>query len=96
MLTYADRVTTADYSAIPRDLEALGFVPRGREADVLKASYTSSLRPHTLVTADYSAIPRDLEALGFVPRGREADVRASGLIDVLSGVLAELSAGDVC
>jgi hypothetical protein len=49
-----------------------------------------------VTTADYSAIPRDLEALGFVPRGREADVRESGLIDVLSGVLAELSAGDVC
>jgi len=45
-----------------------------------------------LTTADYSAIPRDLEALGFVPRGREAEVRASGVVDVLTGVLAELSA----
>jgi len=45
-----------------------------------------------LTTTDSEAIPGDLEALGFVPPGREADVRASGLIDVLTQVLAELSA----
>jgi len=45
-----------------------------------------------LTTADYSAIPRDLEALAFVPRGRESDVKASGIVDVLTGVLAEMSA----
>ena len=45
-----------------------------------------------LTTTDYNAIPGDLEALGFVPPGREVDVRASGLVEILTQVLAELSA----
>jgi len=45
-----------------------------------------------LTTTDYDAIPHDLEALGFVAPGRQAEVREAGVVDVLTGVLANLSA----
>ncbi|EKX49226.1 hypothetical protein GUITHDRAFT_175426 [Guillardia theta CCMP2712] len=73
LVDYIAHLTTGDTAAIPRDLEALGFVQRGREADVREAGIVELLTGVQEELADGNAlkkidVPRVIEKLVAMTR----------------------------